>query len=90
MNPDCTNMCTLAPDRRGPSDYFCSKSCRQTHWRRRKKLLADQQTVVEQLNDPQRSSAERVAIRQRLSHLEWILARYPDISHPSKTRRRTM
>lgn len=86
MNPDCTETCVWSPNTRGPSDYFCSKSCRQYHWRWRRHLLAEQSLLASALADPDLRGRGRVRIRQQLSHLEWVLARFPAITQPESTR----
>ena len=86
MFPDCQNPCEIHPHARGRSDYFCSNYChdRYGNWRRR--LLAEQRLLVEALCDPRVRGNTWVEIRHQLSYLEWILARYPDITHPAKNR----
>lgn len=86
MNPECTAVCTHKPHRRGRSEFFCCSYCRQRygHWRRR--LLTEQLLLISALSSTEVHGAELVTLRQQLSHLEWVLTRYPNIGSAAKNR----
>ena len=80
MNPDCTQECAFEPHRRGRSELFCSTHCRQRYSRQRRSLLAEQRSLVRVLADSEIRGERRVQLRHQLSHLEWLLTRYPETS----------
>lgn len=79
MNPSCRESVTHNDNHSGRQPLFCSSRCRLDYWHTRERLAGVHTAINVALQQPGRLQPTRRELRQRLKHIDWLLARYPKL-----------
>lgn len=75
LNPNCAEPCFFDPHLPGRQPLYCSDGCRAVTSRERRTLQQRMAVVESDLETSRSKEAEQ--LRVTLSHLRWVLKRYP-------------